>query len=248
MFSQTKKFSGTNLGRSTFKSCKLSSCRGHDRGRGHSKMRNGGDRISAITGKLYSVRERLRGTAETIKLLVDSGTSVNIIKENLISRTHEKIPLIKEFSMGNDKHRTNDVTKLKFQSKEHLFVNVPEDFPIPENGIIGTPSLHSYHFNLSNNYLQLDDERYSLENDGILIPKYTVKTITIETTTKHGHIIIEDHTHIPDSIHRIRDSQVQIPISNNTETDLKLSNEQINYKLIDVTPERGERITYNTQK
>ena len=52
--------------------------------------------------------------------------------------------------MGNDKHRTNEVTKLKFQGKEHLFVIVPEDFPIPENGIIGIPSLHSYQFNLSN--------------------------------------------------------------------------------------------------
>ena len=109
-------------------------------------MRNGGDRISAMPGRLYSIRGRLHGTAGTIKLLVDSGTSINIIKENLIDRTREKIPLIKEFSMGNDKHRTSKVTKLKFQGKEHLFVIVPENFPIPENGIIGIPFLHSYHF------------------------------------------------------------------------------------------------------
>ena len=52
--------------------------------------------------------------------------------------------------MENDKHRTNEVTKLKFQGKEHLFVIVPEDFPIPENGVIGITSLHSYQINLSN--------------------------------------------------------------------------------------------------
>ena len=248
MFCQTKKFSVTSLGKSTSKSRELSPCRGHDPGGSHSKMRNGGDRISAISGRLYSIRGRLHGTAGTIKLLVDSGASINLIKENLIDQIHEKIPLIKEFSMGNNKHRTSEVTKLKFQGKEHLFVIVPENFPIPENGIIVIPFLHSYWFNLSNKYLQLDDKRYSLESDGYVIPKNTIKVITIETTKQQGDIIIEDHVNIPDSIYRIRDSKVQIPISNNSETDLKLRDEQINYKFINVIPEREERISYITQK
>ena len=87
-----------------------------------------------------------------------------------------------------------------------------------------------------------------MESDGILIPKNTVNILTIETTKQHGDIIIEDHVNIPDPIYRIRDSKVQIPISNNSETDLKLRDEQINYKFINVTPEREERISYITQE
>lgn len=154
----------------------------------------------------------------------------------------------KEFSMGNDKHQTNEVTKFKFQGKEHLFVIVPENFPIPEEGIIGTPFLYSYQFNLSNNSLQLDDKVYPLEYDGILIPKNTIKMITVKTNRKQGHILIEDNPYIPNSIYRIVDSQVMIPVSNEAETDLRLSDEEINYKFINVGPEREERITYITQK
>ena len=75
------------------------------------------------------------------KLLIDSRSSINFIKENIL---HLKYPLknvYKEFCMGNDKHSSTRSTTFKYLNKEHLFYIVPENFPIPEDGIIGIPFL-----------------------------------------------------------------------------------------------------------
>lgn len=70
---------------------------------------------------------------------------------------------------------------------------------------MGTPFLYPCQFNLSNSSLQLDDKVQPLEYDGIVIPKETIKMITIGTNKKQGHILIEDDPKITDSIYRIVD-------------------------------------------
>ena len=86
----------------------------------------------------------------------------------------------KVFSMGNDRHTTSEITKLKFQGKEHVFVIVPNDFPLPEDGIIGIPFMHSYKFNLSNTYLELNGVKHKLHDDGIFVPMNSIKIISME--------------------------------------------------------------------
>ena len=65
--------------------------------------------------------------------------------------------------MGHNQHEAKKVTLLKFQGKWHTFIIVPNEFPLPEDGIIGIPFLHAYEFNLSNKNLQLNNKVYSLE-------------------------------------------------------------------------------------
>ena len=178
---------------------------------------NTGLRISVISGRLYSIRGQFVGTRGPAKLLVDSGASINLIKNSVIQKSHPKQEKETGFSMGNEKHQTRETVILTFQNKEHKFVVVPDDFPLPEDGIIGNPFLHSYTFKLTNRSLHLDDEIYVLEDDGITIKKNTVKIITLETEKKEGHVIIENNRYLPDAIHCIRDSQIKIPICNESE-------------------------------
>ena len=106
---------------------------------------------------------------------------------------------------------------LKFQDKEHTFIIVLNDFPLPEDGIIGVPFLYSYKFNLSNNTLQLVSKIHALVSLGIIIPKNSIKMIKIHTGRKQGYVLIENNPRVPDSIYRICDSQIIVPISNETE-------------------------------
>ena len=60
------------------------------------------DRVSHVTGQLQSVLIRPRGFERNIRLLVDSGSSINIIKEFHVAQTTPKEPFKKKFRMGND--------------------------------------------------------------------------------------------------------------------------------------------------
>ena len=66
------------------------------------------------------------------KLLVDSGASINLIKNSVILKSHPRQEKEEEFSMGNEKHQTRETVTLTFQNKEHKFVVVLHDFPLWE--------------------------------------------------------------------------------------------------------------------
>lgn len=142
--------------------------------------------------------------------------------------------------MGNDIHKTNQTVNLQFQNKTHLFLIVPNNFPIPEDGIIGVPFLQAYHFNLSNKSLSLDNKIYKLENEIIILPKNTIQLITIEADKKRGDVIIEDCPYVPDGIFRISDYKIKVPLSNPTNDSISIRKEEINYKHIKTLPEREE--------
>ena len=129
------------------------------------------------------------------KLLIDSGSSINLIKEN-------------------------------------LFYIVSENFPIPEDGIIGVPFLYNYKFSLSNSNLILNDFNHDLIDNGIFIPKSSVKVVNIETSRKNGHVIIQQSPYLPTSVYKISEGQIRIPIANHSNETVMIPTNEIKYNYI----------------
>ena len=121
----------------------------------------------------------LRGTNRTGRLLVDSGSSLDLIKEMLMHLENPREDVTKVFSMENDKHTTSEITKLKFPGKDNVFDIVPNDIPLPEDGIIGIPFIHSYKFSLLNTYSELDGVKHKLHDDGIFVPMNSILIISM---------------------------------------------------------------------
>ena len=119
--------------------------------------------------------------------------------------------------MGKNEHYSEEVVELTLLNKTHLFHIVPDDFPIPEDGILGLPLMDSYNFKLSNNQLQLDDQYYPLLVDKICIPPNSAKFVTLNHMRKNGHTIITNHPDIDDAIFRITDGKITIPFINNSD-------------------------------
>ena len=67
-----------------------------------------------------------------------------------------------EFFIGNDMHEVKEIVTLMLENKRHTFAVVSDDFPLPEHDIIGNRFLHSYDFNLTNRYSELDGKIYLL--------------------------------------------------------------------------------------
>ena len=151
------------------------------------------------------------------------------------------------FYMGNDKHEAKETAILTLENKRHTFAAVHDDFPIPEDGIVGNLFIHSYKFNLSNKSLEFDGKIYLLEDNGTVIPKNSVKIITLETRKEKGEVIIENSPYIPDLIYSIRNSKIRIPINIESDSDIKLATDDIKYRCI-ITNLVNKRINYVTEK
>ena len=65
---------------------------------------------------------------------------------------------------------------------------------------------------------------------------------------REGHVIIENDPYIPDSIYRIHNSQILVPISNDTENELRMSDDDISFEFVTSLPERKEQINYITHE
>ena len=61
--------------------------------------------------------------------------------------------------MRNDRHVTDKHMTSQIKDKIHIFHVVPDNFPLIEDGIIGLPFLKKYKYNITNDFLQLDNER-----------------------------------------------------------------------------------------
>lgn len=118
-----------------------------------------------------------------------------------------------------------------------------------EDGIIGIPFLHAYQFSLSNNFLKLDEQSHPLESNAIVIPKNSVKMISVTTNRPGGQIVlIEDNPHVVDCILQVRNSKVTVPISNGTDKDLRLSDDDIKLKYVSSLPKRVNAFNYISQE
>ena len=59
--------------------------------------------------------------------------------------------------MGKDVHISKQKTTLNFFNKEQTFYIVPDDFPLPEEGIIGINFLSQYdRYSITPEYLIID--------------------------------------------------------------------------------------------
>ena len=114
---------------------------------------------------MFSIAANLRGTNRTGRLLVDSGSSLNLIEQMLVQLENPREKVSELFSMGNKKHTTTAITKLKIQGKEHVSAIVTNDFPLLEDVIIEIPYMYSYEFNLSSTHFELDRLKDKLHDD-----------------------------------------------------------------------------------
>ena len=78
--------------------------------------------------------------------------------------------------MGNDKHLSQEATHLYYFGKIHLFHIVSDDFPLPEDGIIGLPFFRKYYrYAITPNYLIIEEKKISLTDDGEYLPLHTAQ-------------------------------------------------------------------------
>jgi Retroviral aspartyl protease. len=109
-------------------------------------------------------------------LLLDTGASINIIKEGSIPQEHEKFKFKKNFQMGHEEHKSNQATHLNYFNKKHLFHIVSDDFPLPEDGIIGLPFLQEYNrYAVTPKFLIVENKKYHYT---------TTDTLSIKTKEK----------------------------------------------------------------
>ena len=142
MLFKDKKFSKCEFNKPTFWSHKLRAgrklkdgqrvSRNGPNGPGNLWPGNTDHRISVISGRLYSIRGQFLGTRGPTKLLVDSGASLNVIKNSAIQKNYPRCHHITEFCMGNDKHEAKETLILTLENKRHTFAVVHDDFPLSE--------------------------------------------------------------------------------------------------------------------
>ena len=73
--------------------------------------------------------------------------------------------------------------------KKHIFHIVDDDFPLPEEGIIGLPYLHRYdRYSVTNEYLFLNKVQVRQHDNGKYICKKTVQVRKIDVPTEEGEV------------------------------------------------------------
>ena len=90
-------------------------------------------------------------------MLVDTRAGINILKRRITKETVNTEP--KEFFMGNERHATDKHMTSQITDKIHIFHVVSDNFPLIEDGIIGLHFLKKYIYNITYEFLQLDNER-----------------------------------------------------------------------------------------
>ena len=122
---------------------------------------------------------------------------------------------IKKFIMGRDKHISTETVNLTFFGQSHIFHFVPDNFPLPEEGIIGIKLFYKYRrYAITSEFSILDNIKLPLHEDGEFIPGKTAKVFRITTTDQNQDILVLDQENIPDGIYRIQDNEISVPITN----------------------------------
>ena len=78
--------------------------------------------------------------------------------------------------MGRDEHVSSETVKFNFFNKEHIFHIIPNDFPLPEDGIIGLKFFSKHdRYAITSDFLVLNKKNLPLQVDGDFIPAKTSK-------------------------------------------------------------------------
>jgi hypothetical protein len=116
--------------------------------------------------------------------------------------------------MGNEKHQSTEATNLNYFGRSQLFHIVSDDFPLPEDGIIGLPFLQKYdRYAVTPNFLIIENKKVPLHNDGQFINKNLGKACKIHVDSKDQDIWIGEHDLIPEGIYCIRNNEVKVPLT-----------------------------------
>ena len=131
--------------------------------------------------KMQSIRGRRKDGTE-YRLPVDSGAGINLMKEAMVLEDNEVFPLKKSFVMGKDRHQSHFATYFSYLNNKHLFHIIPNDFPLPEDGIIGLPFFTKYdRYAITPKFLVLDNYKLPLHDDGIYTDANSMKVNHLRT-------------------------------------------------------------------
>ena len=115
--------------------------------------------------------------------------------------------------MGNDHHQS--IKAVYFNFKKKTFHIVEDDFPLPEDGIIGIKFLKKYErYTIKAKFLIRENKKLLLIDDGTYIPTKTSKICNIDIEINNKDIWIENQEKIPDGIYRIRNGHISVPTKN----------------------------------
>ena len=84
--------------------------------------------------------------------------------------------------MGND-NTSLEATYLNYFGKKHLSHIVNNNFPLPEDGIIGLPFLRKYdRYSITPRYLIIENKKIPLIDDGEYLGPHTAQVMRISAT------------------------------------------------------------------
>ena len=114
---------------------------------------------------------------------------------------------------------------------------------MPEDGILGFWFMHEYTYRLWNKWLKLNLYEHKLFDDGIFLPPNQTRQVRISVDKHEGHIRIFNNPHIPDSIFRIQNQTITIPILNDSSDPKRVDLQELKPEYITMTtPE--EKVYY----
>lgn len=181
-------------------------------------------------------------TLKKLTTLIDTGASINIIKEHLVkSKNIIEKPII--FKTGKKSNRTLGYTFIKCQgnlnNKHDKFHIVPSDYPIQEDALIGTPFIlnNDMMIDLPRDRIRVNNKYQQIESSQFTVPAGHFITIPVEVEKLKGTVLVE--TPQGESIHYIKDGIVNIPLANEGKKNLTFQTKNI--QIFEVKP----RLTTN---
>ena len=106
--------------------------------------------------------------------------------------------------MGGNEYISTETVNSTFFGQSHIFHIVPDNFPLPKEGIIWIKFVSKYRrYAIKSEFLTLDNIKLPLHEDGEFIPGKTTKVFRIATTDQNQDVLVLDQENIPDRIYRI---------------------------------------------
>ena len=117
--------------------------------------------------------------------------------------------------MENDHYQSIEAVYLYFSNRKQTFHIVEDDFPLPEDGIVGIKFFKKYErYAITPKFLIIENKKLSLIDDGTYIPSETSKICNIDIEMNNKDVSIEDQGKITNGIYRIRNRHISVPIQN----------------------------------
>lgn len=169
--------------------------------------------------------------------LIDTGASINIIKEHLIkSKNIVKKPI--NFNTGRKTNRTLGYTFIKctgnLKNQPDKFHIVPSDYPIKEDALIGTPFIlnNDIIIDLPRDRIKMNGKYEQIESSQFTVPAGQFITIPVQVDKQKGTVLVT--TPQGESIHHIKEGIVNIPLANEGKKNINFQTRNI--KTFEVKP------------